>query len=357
MSSINKASSVSGAATTPPLDPHAPAHGGDLGAARKLFPGAPEPFLDLSAGINPQPYPFAQLSPGMFARLPQPFALADLLAIAARRYGAPSPAHVAAGPGSQILLAQTAFLLARGRASVLAPTYAEHGRVAELAGHNVVEVAEVAQLAEARIAIVVNPNNPDGRLIAKDALLALADRLRRRGGLLLVDEAFMEVGPEAASLGDHVEEGNIVVLRSFGKFYGLPGLRLSFALAAPEIAARIGTALGPWPVSSAALAIGAAALADSGWSERTRIKLAEAALRLDACLVKAGLEVIGGTSLFRLVRSKDAGRVFQSLGETGIMVRRFAEHPSWLRFGLPGGASEWQRLETALTSIERSNSA
>ena len=136
----------------------------------------------------------------LFARLPQPSALAALVATAATSYGAPSPAHVVAGPGSQILAAQTAFLLARGRASVLAPTYAEHGRVAELAGHNVVEVAEVAQLAEARIAIVVNPNNPDGRLVAKDALLALADRLRRRGGLLLVDEAFMEVGPEGASL-------------------------------------------------------------------------------------------------------------------------------------------------------------
>ncbi len=120
-----------------------------------------------------------------------------------------------------------------------------------------------AQLADARIAIVVNPNNPDGRLVDKDALLALADRLRRRGGLLLVDEAFMDVGPEGASLADHVEEGNIVVLRSFGKFYGLPGLRLSFALAAPEIATRIGAALGPWPVSSAALTIGAAALADA----------------------------------------------------------------------------------------------
>ena len=357
MSSINKASNVSGAVTTPPLDPNALTHGGDVAAARKLFPGAPEPFLDVSAGINPHPYPFAQLRPDLFARLPQPSALAALVATAARSYGAPSPAHVVAGPGSQILAAQTAFLLARGRASVLAPTYSEHGRVAELAGHNVVEVAEVAQLAEARIAIVVNPNNPDGRLVAKDALLALADRLRRRGGLLLVDEAFMEVGPEGASLGDHVEEGNIVVLRSFGKFYGLPGLRLSFALAAPEIAARIGTALGPWPVSSAALTIGAAALADAEWKERTRSKLAEAALRLDACLVKAGLEVIGGTSLFRLVRSKEAGRVFQCLGEAGIMVRRFAEHPSWLRFGLPGGGSEWERLETALASSERAQSS
>lgn len=354
MSSINKASSVSGAATTPSLDPNAVAHGGDLGAARKLFPGAPEPFLDLSAGINPHPYPFSLHFPGMFAKLPQPSALAELVAVAAQRYGAPSPAHVVAGPGSQILLAQTAFLLARGRASVLAPTYAEHGRVAELAGHNVVEVAEIGQLADARIAIVVNPNNPDGRLVPKDALLALADRLRRRGGLLLVDEAFMEVGPEDASLADHVEEGNIVVLRSFGKFYGLAGLRLSFALAPPAVATRIGTALGPWPVSSAALAIGAAALADVEWRERTRNKLAEAALRLDACLVKAGLEVIGGTSLFRLVRSKDAGRLFQSLGEAGIMVRRFAEHPAWLRFGLPGSDAEWQRLKSALAASERS---
>ena len=75
------------------------------------------------------------------------------------------------------------------------------------------------------------------------------------------------------------------------------------------------------------------------------------------CLVKAGLEVIGGTSLFRLVRSKEAGRVFQSLGEAGIMVRRFAEHPSWLRFGLPGGEAEWQRLERALASCRERDRA
>jgi len=329
------------------------AHGGDLGAARKLFPGAPEPFLDLSTGINPNPYPIPKLPPDVFTSLPQPEALARLATIAAEAYGAPSPAHVVVAPGSQILVAQTAFLLARGRASILAPTYSEHGRVAELAGHNVVEVADIGQLADARIAIVVNPNNPDGRTLAKDTLLALADRLRRRGGLLLVDEAFMEVGPEGASLGDHVEEGNIVVLRSLGKFYGLPGLRLSFALAAPEIAARIATALGPWPVSSAALAIGAAALADSPWREKTRASLAAAALKFDASLVKAGLEVIGGTPLFRLVRTKEAAQFFQHLGENGILVRRFAEHPSWLRFGLPGSEGEWQRLADALTSFKR----
>jgi len=271
-----------------------------------------------------------------------------LIALAAEVYGAPSPAYVAAGPGSQGLVTQTAFLLARGRAAVLAPTYAEHGRVAELAGHNVVEMAEVEQLADARIAIVVNPNNPDGRIVPRDTLLVLADRLRRRGGLLLVDEAFMDVGPDGASLCEYVEQGNIVVLRSFGKFYGLPGIRLSFAFAPPEIAAQLAVGLGPWPISSAAIAVGAEALADGAWREAARKGLAEAAGRLDAMLVRAGLGPIGGTSLFRLVRAADAGRWFDSLGKAGILVRRFDEHPAWLRFGLPGAESEWRRLERAL---------
>ncbi len=348
MSSNSNASSASGAAMQPPLDLAPLVHGGDLDAARKLFPGAPEPFLDLSVGINPYHYPIPQFQTEVFTRLPKPEALARLAAIAAQTYGAPSPAHVIAGPGSQILVAQTAFLLARGRASVLAPTYAEHERVAELAGHNVVEVADVAQLPDARIAIVVNPNNPDGRIVAKEALLALADGLRRRGGLLLVDEAFMDVGPDGGSLGDEVERGNIVVIRSFGKFYGLPGVRLSFAIATPTIAARLATALGPWPVSSAALAIGTAALEDAAWRKAARKALAEAAGRLDALLVGAGLGPIGGTSLFRLVRTQNAECLFQSLGQAGILVRRFSEHPSWLRFGLPGAESEWRRLKKAL---------
>jgi cobalamin biosynthetic protein CobC len=348
MSSNINASNASGAPMTPSPEFPPLAHGGDLDAARKLFPGAPEPFLDLSAGINPYHYPIPQFQPEIFTRLPQPEALVGLVAAAAEAYGAPSPAHVAAGPGSQILVAQTAFLLARGRASVLAPTYAEHGRVAELAGHNVVEMADIDQLTDARIAIVVNPNNPDGRIVPQATLLALADRLRRRGGLLLVDEAFMDVGPEHASLGEYVEQGNIVVLRSFGKFYGLPGIRLSFALAAPNIATRLAVALGPWPVSSAAIAVGTEALADADWRQAARKALAEAAGRLDVLLARAGLALIGGTSLFRLVRTADAARLFQTLGQAGILVRRFAEHPTWLRFGLPGNESDWQRLERAL---------
>ncbi len=326
-------------------------HGGDLGAARKLFPNAPEPFLDLSAGINPQPYPLPEIAERLYARLPEQAALLELKEIAAKAYGAPSAAHVVVAPGSQILVAQVGFLLARGHAAVLAPTYAEHARVAELAGHNVVEAAEVGQLADARIAIVVNPNNPDGRIVTKDTLLALADRLRRRGGLLLVDEAFMDVGAPGLSLAGQVERGNIVALRSFGKFYGLSGLRLSFAIATPAVALRLAATLGPWPVSSAAVLVGRAALADAAWRETTRTSLAEAALKLDVLLAGAGLEVIGGTSLFRLARSNEAARLFRHLGESGIFVRRFNEYPAWLRFGLPGGEADWQRLRSALNAF------
>jgi cobalamin biosynthetic protein CobC len=283
--------------------------------------------------------------------LPEQASLLELKAIAAKAYGAPSPAHVAIAPGSQILVAQVGFLLARGRACVLTPTYAEHARVSQLAGHSVVEVAEVAQLADARIAIVVNPNNPDGRIVAKDTLLGLADRLRRRGGLLLVDEAFMDVGAQGLSLANQVGRGNVVVLRSFGKFYGLPGLRLSFAIATPDIASRLAAALGPWPVSSAALATSKVALADLAWREKTLTSLAEAALKFDVVLAGAGLEVIGGTSLFRLARTKDAAALFRHLGEAGIHVRRFNKYPAWLRFGLPAPEEEWQRLKTALASF------
>ena len=183
---------------------------------------------------------------------------------------------------------------------------------------------------------------------ALDDLLAVAARQRAHGGLLIVDEAFMDAGPRAMSLAGHVERGNVVVLRSFGKFFGLAGLRLSFALASREIAARLNASLGPWPVSGPALAIGDAALNDTAWMEGARRALAEASQRLDGMLNAAGLEKIGGTSLFSLVRKADAQQVFERLGRAGVFVRRFAEEPQWLRFGLPGAEADWQRLTAAL---------
>ena len=258
---------------------------------------------------------------------------------------------MAAAPGTQILLPSVFALVPAGRAAVLGPTYAEHARVARLVGHRTMDVTEFDGLRDADLAIVVNPNNPDGRIVSKDALLALADEKRQRGGLLVIDEAFMDIGPAGLSLGPEVGRGHIVVLRSFGKFYGLAGLRLGFALAAPELAARLRATLGPWAVAGPAIAAGQAALSDAVWAEAMRDKLARDASRLDRMLAGAKLEIVGGTSLFRLARTPAAGALFAHLGRAGILVRGFPEAPAWLRFGLPGIEESWQRLAATLADF------
>ena len=322
-------------------------HGGDLGAARLLFPGAPEPFIDLSTGINPHPYPIPPLPPDAFVRLPERAAADRLAAVAAAAYGAPSAAHVVGAPGTQILLPLVAGLVRPGRAAVLGPTYPEHARAAQQVGHKVEVVSDLASLRGADFAVVVNPNNPDGRMVSRQALLECAQNLPP-GGLLAVDEAFMDVVAPGASLAGDVGLGNIVVLRSFGKFHGLAGLRLGFAVTAPDIAARLRDVLGPWAVGGHALAVGTAALEDRPWAEAACACLGQAAARLEQLLTGAGLEVIGGTPLFRLTHSPAAQALFQQLGSAGLFVRRFPERPSWLRFGLPADEPAWQRLAAAL---------
>lgn len=317
-------------------------HGGDLAAARAAYPQAPQPWIDLSTGINPHPYPLPPLPAEAFTRLPGRDALDRLLRAAATRYGAPSPAHVVAAPGTQSLLPTLARMVPPGIARVLSPTYAEHARACALAGHGVEEVAGLDDLAGAALAVVVNPNNPDGRLHGAEALRAVAATV----GLLVVDEAFLDTGGEA--LDDATDTQPVVVLRSFGKFYGLAGVRLGFAVCAPARADVLRAALGPWAVSGMALEIGAAALEDTAWAEATRHRLRADAERLDAILRRSGMAVVGGTPLFRLIETADAAALHRHLCHAGILTRPFPAHPRRLRFGLPGDAAAWTRLEQAL---------
>jgi cobalamin biosynthetic protein CobC len=176
--------------------------------------------------------------------------------------------------------------------------------------------------------------------------MALANLLAARGGFLLVDEAFADV--DGSSVAGALPHPGLVVLRSFGKTYGLAGIRLGFALAAPGRAALIRAALGPWAVSGPALTIGRAALADRAWLAATAARLRAEAAEMDACLVAAGFRVVGGTRLFRLAEGAGAPKMFERLGRAGIFVRRFDEQPHWLRFGLPGTPEGWARLRQAL---------
>ncbi len=325
-------------------------HGGSLGNARLLFPHAPEPWIDLSTGINPHSYPLFDLPATAFTRLPEPDLVTDLCGVAARAYLAPGPQNVVAAPGTQILLPYVMSLVRPGRAKVLGPTYAEHARAARLAGHAVEEVESFDALADADLAVVVNPNNPDGRIVPRVELLRLAEQLRQRGGLLIVDEAFMDVGPAGESIAGDADRRGLVVLRSLGKFFGLAGVRLGFALAEPRIAAALASQLGPWAVSGPALEIALRALGDLEWHESMRGRLADESARLDALFARFGITISGGTSLYRFFQTPDTEALFGSLGERGILLRRFAWNLQALRCGLPADEAGWRRLEDGLAA-------
>jgi cobalamin biosynthetic protein CobC len=321
-------------------------HGGALDVAERLAPDAPKPWIDLSTGINPHAYPLPDFPAEVWARLPDRAALAGLEAAAAERYGAP-PGSVVAGPGSQALLHILARLAPRGEASALAPTYGGYAEAFAAAGAHLTKARSLDALAGAATAVVANPNNPDGRVVSRRDLLALHARLAERGGLLIVDEAFADFDP-GASLPPALPEREAVALRSFGKTFGLAGLRLGFAVASPDVAAPLRAALGPWPVSGPAIAIGVRALTDSVWFASTAARLSEEAARLDALLAAGGWRVVGGTRLFRLAARPGASHAFKRLMAAGILTRPFADRPDWLRFGIPAEEAHWRRLAAAL---------
>jgi cobalamin biosynthesis protein CobC len=328
-------------------------HGGALEVARLLQPNMSESWIDLSTGINPHAYPLPDLGLDAWARLPESGALQRLQAVAAQRYGV-EPACTIAGPGSQALIQALARILSHRAVHALGPTYSGFASAFAAVGAPVVEARRLEEMRDADVAIVVNPNNPDGRITSRSLLLDLHERLARRGGVLIVDEAFADFGARGESLAPSLPASRAVVLRSFGKAYGLAGLRLGFALASEDIAPSLRAALGLWPVSGPAIAIGVRALADSDWFEATRVSLNKEAARLDAVLRGSGWRIIGGTQLYRLAARANARAKFEQLLRKGILTRPFTQAADWLRFGIPGDESAWERLGKALSESDES---
>ena len=309
-------------------------------------------WLDLSTGVNPWPWPVPDLPASAWQRLPSRADEAALIAAARTAYAVPAGAEIVAAAGTQPLIQWLPQLAAAGPVAIVEPTYSEHALAWRMPGHEVIACANLDDVPGAIChAVVVNPNNPDGRVISSSVLARVAARLQARGGWLVVDEAFVDLEPDISVAG-LCAELPVVVLRSFGKFYGLAGLRLGFAIAPPDIARRISAALGPWPCSGPALVIGAAALGDREWATRTRVAIQDQARKLDAVLAHAGFTIAGGSGLYRLARRADAGKVHASLAAQHIWCRRFDWADDLLRFGLPPGDGACERLAAALASCE-----
>ncbi|PCD76883.1 threonine-phosphate decarboxylase CobD [Pseudothioclava arenosa] len=322
---------------TPPRD-----HGGNLDAAIARLGGTRADWIDLSTGINPIPYPLPPIPADAWAALPRKSEMAALALAAARAYGTALAVVPLAGAQSAIQLVP--HLRVPGCARVLAPTYNEHAGALRAMGWQVEEVAQPEGLVGADLAVVVNPNNPDGRTHAPADLRTLAGQV----GFLVVDESFADPEPHLSLANTSYIPSNVLILKSFGKFYGLAGLRLGFALAGPEIAARLRDLAGPWPIAGPAISVAIQALADDAWKADTIARLARDAARLDALALAEGWDVVGGTTLFRTYATPDAQSAQERLARARIWTRIFPYSAHWIRLGLPGPEVDWLRLSKAL---------
>jgi cobalamin biosynthetic protein CobC len=321
-----------------------PLHGGSgEDFLRQHYPAAATPRLDLSTGINPWPYPHSEIAAAVLQKLPSP-SLTEACRTNAANYFGVKATNVAVLPGSQAAISLLPRLFEPTQVAVLEPGYSEHVASWSAAGHEVTPVSD-ADDTQASILVLTNPNNPDGRRWNKEELLRLFASRSTDGQWLVIDEAFADVTPDISLAGS---AGKLVIFRSFGKFFGLAGVRLGFAIAPHNLVRRLQDSIGPWAVSGPALEIGARAYSDRDWQARTRDRLAEAARHLRALLNRHGLADAGGTDLFLLTEHVRTAELFSQLCTDGIYARRFAEHPRWLRFGLPADVASFVRLENSL---------
>jgi len=315
-------------------------HGGGLDAARAHFGG--EDWIDLSTGINPHAWPGAAATSIDWRCLPDERALRNLETAAADHFGCGAD-HLCAVPGTEAGLRLIGSMLP-GPAFHLSPAYRTHGEMVEgsvpIPKHRLDE-------ADGSSLILANPNNPDGHVLDRDTLLGFLER-RGREGWLLVDEAFADCHA-AYSLATHVEDGRrLLLFRSFGKFFGLAGVRLGFVIGPSAFIGEVRRRLGAWPVSAAAIAIGTAAYRDTGWIAGMRARLGREADELDSVLRASGFDPQGACPLFRLIDCGDAMDLFDRLAKRAILTRPFDHDPGWLRIGLPGTGESLARLQQAL---------
>jgi cobalamin biosynthetic protein CobC len=318
-------------------------HGGNLDVAIRRFGGRLEDWIDLSTGINRRPYPVGELPLRSWTALPSRADIESLHEAARSAYG--TRARLLAVAGAQTAIQMLPRLDRAGRARILAPTYNEYASVLASAGWQAEEAGDLDALAGADLAVVVHPNNPDGHQHDATSLLALASRVKR----LVIDESFADAIP-TASLAREAGRGGLLILRSFGKFYGLAGLRLGFVFGSEGDIAALADMAGPWPVSGVAIEIGRRALLDRGWADATRARLVRESARLDELAEGAGWKLIGGTPLFRLYETGDAIASQERLARASIWSRVFEGRSGWLRLGLPGEEIEWDRLAAAFSA-------
>ena len=328
-------------------------HGGDLERAAAAYGLPPERFLDFSASLSPLGPPDRVLAAlrralPLVARYPDPEAAAARSALAARLGVSPAAVLLTNGGSEAIHLAVRALLRPPARLVVAAPAFSEYERAAAAVRAEVVRVPQspvdafrldpdalAAPLRPGDLLLLGNPNNPTGALLDAGPLAALARQARAAGAALAVDEAFLGfvAGGDGLSLARAAAaEPGLVVVGSLTKLYGLPGLRLGYLVAAPELLDRLAAAQPAWSVNGLAQVALLACLEDPDLPVRAAALVERERPRLAAALASLpGLRVFPSRANFLLVDCRGTGHaaahLADALGRRGILIRDCADFP------------------------------
>lgn len=330
-------------------------HGGDLSDAQRIYKEVTQ-WIDLSTGINPNPYKEFNLDISIYNNLPSPYRIEQLLFIARGYYQLKENIPLIAYQGAQgfiNILPQIIEEMNNKNIQIYSPTYSEHYKSWINAGYNINLIYKTeSKINPSAVTVVVNPNNPDGKIYNQDELEILHNKIQDRDGFLIIDESFMDATPDQG-FNYFTEKKNVIIIRSFGKFFGLPGLRLGFAYGDTKYINKIEQLVGPWPISVSSIDIAMKAMSDIEWIKHTINQLKIRSNDLELSLKDLGIEIIGGTLFFKLIKLEDANKINHLLAKEGIWTRKFSYNNSWLRLGVPKNQFELSYLVNKMKKILR----
>lgn len=346
-------------------------HGGNIYAASRDLGRPVDAMLDFSASINP-----LGMAPGAVRAVQGCLGLAthypdpdchDLKQAISRVLGI-APECVGIGNGSTELIFLLPQALALRRALVPGPTFSEYAAAIRAVGGEVslllASPEEEFRLWSSQLAAALqrsydcvwlcNPNNPTGQLWTKAQVLELWELARRVGASLIVDEAFIDYCEADSVVYEAPSRSGLLVLRSFTKFYGMPGLRVGYLVAEPAVIRRVEDVRLPWSVNSVAQAAAQASLDETDYAVHSRRLVAEERPRLAAALVDLGVTPCPSSANFLLVRLPSflaSAAVAAATQRQGVLIRDCESFEGmgqqWIRVAVRT-AAEHERLVQAL---------
>jgi len=192
-----------------------------------------------------------------------------------------------------------------------------------------VESVKKAVTADTRIIYICNPHSPSGTLYSKEVILDLVEFCRTRNIIVSVDEnyiEFAEKGQEATMAGYVKQYSNLFVIRSVTKFYGMPGIRFGYGIAAEDLIETLQTIRQPWSINGLACYAVLAALKDIEFIENTKRTIAKERAQFAKMLSEiSGLQVFPSETNFLLVKITDkkitSTALKEEMARKGILIR------------------------------------